>query len=91
MTNIHDPKDTQKIIDLVAKLLQAALKEAGPLFMGKPERWYTDPHYRCLYNHVSTSCIKSEAYGYPLCPECYTQTFLTFPEDLTGPLTNPKE
>lgn len=88
MTNIQDPKDTQKILDLVNKLLQRALNESGPLFMGKPDRWYDNPHFRCLYNHVSTVYLKSEAYGYPLCPKCYTQTFLTFPEDRDGPLND---
>lgn len=91
MPDIQDPKDTQKILDLVDKLLQRALKESGPLFMGKPDRWYDDPHYRCLNDHVTTYYLKSEACGCSLCLKCYTQTFLTFPEDRDGPLTNPKE
>ena len=73
---------------LVDKLRAKADKEGGKQFLGWPDRWWADPHYRCLNNHVSVSVLKSEALGRNAClaPGCRERLVLTFPEDRDGPL-----
>lgn len=39
-------------------------------FMGIPERWLIDPHWRCANGHVSTRYLKSEEKGMALCLAC---------------------
>lgn len=60
---------------------EALAKEAGERFMGMPERWYDDPHWRCENGHVSTRYLKSSALGRDACLACFGWLFLTFPED----------
>lgn len=71
--------------ELQATLQVIAALEHGPFFVGKPERWWDNPHWRCLGGHVSISYLKSEASG-PLCLICRHPAALTFPEDADGPL-----
>ena len=66
--------------------------EAGPRFMGIPERWYADgpdkpyghpdrgPKFRCVNGHVSTRVLKTEARG-DRCLACDGNLVMTFPED----------
>lgn len=68
--------------------LAAAEKAAGALmFMEKPDRWYEAPHWRCRNGHVSTMFLKTDAGD--KCLECRAYVFLTFPEDVDGPLRPP--
>lgn len=55
--------------------------EPGPRFLGYPDRWLADPHYRCGYGHVSRMILKSEERG-DLCLACQDNVRLTFPEDV---------
>jgi hypothetical protein len=76
---------------LVAELNRRAAAEAAAgeaMFMGKPDRWHDDPHWRCHRGHVSTMFLKSEAVGAALCLAggCQQKVYLTFPEDQDGPL-----
>lgn len=67
-------------------LLALGEAEGGEMFMGKPDRWWADPHWRCINGHVSTMIIKSEARGCDICSACREPVYLTFPEDRDGPL-----
>lgn len=71
------------------RLRQLALREEEAsgklLFMGKPDRWWEHPHWRCENDHVSVTYLKSEQKG-ALCLSCYKPVHLTFPEDRDGPL-----
>lgn len=58
------------------------------MFMGRPDRWFEEPRWRCVNDHVSTMYLKSEETG-ALCLECYEPLVLTFPEDQDGPLKEP--
>lgn len=58
----------------------------APMFLGTPDRWYENPRWRCVNNHVSRVYLKSEAVGADLCLKCYEPVRLTFPEDRDGPL-----
>jgi len=71
------------------RLRHIAVEEAragAAMFMGKPDRWYEDPHWRCENGHVSTMYLKSEAIGCAVCLACFKPVWLTFPEDIEGPL-----
>jgi hypothetical protein len=68
---------------LLTRILGRA--ECTELFMGKPDRWYDKPKWRCTNDHVSDMYIKSEVAG-DLCPRCQKNVVLTFPEDREGPL-----
>ena len=59
----------------------ALANEAGPKFMGIPERWLDNPHWRCENGHVSKHYLKSEALGRAACLECMGRMWITFPED----------
>lgn len=66
-------------------------KDAGAyMFLKFPDRWYDNPHWRCINKHVSTTYLKSEARGGDLCLECGEFVNLTFPEDKDGHLFFPK-
>lgn len=58
------------------------------MFLGTPDRWFDDPHWRCVNDHVSTFYLKEEATGNALCLEagCLQPLAMTFPEDKDGPL-----
>jgi len=56
-------------------------EEGGKMFMGLPDRWMDDPHFRCTKGHVSTCILKSEAKGGDCCLACGEFCVLTFPED----------
>lgn len=71
------------------------------MFVERPDRWYDDPHWRCVNDHVSPAPVagyemtqfKGEPgeFSHQLCPECHHLVRLTFPEDKPGPLAAPKE
>ena len=73
---------------LRARLEEIGKREVGTMFLGKPDRWYEDPHWRCVNGHVSTFYLNSEAVGACLClaAGCFQPLYLTFPEDKDGPL-----
>ena len=56
------------------------------MFMGWPDRWWEDHHWRCENDHVSTAVLLSEALRRDACLACRARTTLTFPEDEDGPL-----
>lgn len=62
----------------------------GPWFMGRPERWWEDPTWRCQNEHVSKRYLGSEERG-GLCLACQEPVFLSFPEDVDGPLVAPRD
>lgn len=64
----------------------AEIADGGEVFMGWPDRWYADPHWRCINDHVSTRVLKSEALGRDAClaASCRERLHLTFPEDSDG-------
>jgi hypothetical protein len=55
--------------------------DGGELFMGLPDRWLDDPHWRCANGHVSRRFLSSEVRG-DLCLACQTPVLLTCPEDI---------
>ncbi len=65
-----------------AIIVAADAKETGPRFLGLPERWLDDPHWRCPNGHVSTRYLKSEELGRDACLECRGVLWTTFPEDM---------
>jgi len=75
--------------NLQAELQTRGEQEDGPMFMGKPDRWYDKPHWRCSNDHVSTTYLKSEERG-AVCLACGEAVLLTFPEDRDGPLSASK-
>lgn len=72
--------------ELDARLKARGVLERVAMFLGKPDRWYADPHWRCANDHVSLTVLKSEAKGCACCLECFSPVVLTFPEDKDGPL-----
>jgi hypothetical protein len=59
------------------------------MFMGRPDRWYETPRWRCGDNHVSKRYLKSSGLHGPrgaICLVCFRRVALTFPEDLDGSL-----
>lgn len=64
----------------------AALEKLGgaPMFMGTPDRWYEDLHYRCENGHVSTMVLRCEEGPRDQClaAGCRARCFITFPEDV---------
>lgn len=93
-------------LDELGNLLdQYALNEdldGALMLIERPDRWYDDPHWRCVKQHVNPEPVQgwkaepNAAPGYDpewsfqLCPECWTLVRLTFPEDVSGPLPAPK-
>jgi len=66
------------------------------MFLERPDRWYDDPHWRCINNHVNPEPVQgylpgTYVWSFQLCPECGDLVRLTFPEDVPGPLAQPKE
>jgi hypothetical protein len=64
------------------------------MLLERPDRWYDDPHWRCVNGHVNPEPIADwlgDEWSFQLCPECKTLVRLTFPEDKPGPLAAPKE
>jgi hypothetical protein len=73
------------------------------MLLERPDRWYDDPHWRCVNGHVNTAPVEGwlndpqaapgydPEWSFQLCPECKTLVRLTFPEDKPGPLAAPKE
>lgn len=72
--------------ELRTKLQTRADAEGGPKFMGFPDRWWDDPTFRCVNNHVSKSGLKVESRGALCClaAGCREVLWLTFPEDQEG-------
>jgi hypothetical protein len=56
------------------------------MFMGKPDRWYETPHWRCENEHVSGRYLITDRGGMCLAGGCGSFVWLTFPEDVEGPL-----
>lgn len=62
------------------------------MLVERPDRWYDDPHWRCVNDHVSLAPVQGwttwgqAEWSFQLCPICNTLVRLTFPEDVTGPL-----
>lgn len=73
------------IEDLAATLSLIGKLEGGPTFMGIPDRWFDDAHWRCVNDHVSVRFLKSTELG-DLCLACQEAVKLTFPEDVDGPI-----
>jgi hypothetical protein len=70
------------------------------MFLERPDRWYDDPHWRCINDHVNPEPVAgllrvnaqvTTEYSFQLCPDCHHLVRLTFPEDVPGPLAQPKE
>jgi hypothetical protein len=70
------------------------------MLLERPDRWYDDPHWRCVNDHVNTEPVAgyrrenaqaTEEWSFQLCPQCHHLVRLTFPEDKPGPLAAPKE
>jgi len=55
--------------------------QGAEMFMGRPDRWFADPHWLCGNGHVSVRYLKSEQRG-DLCLACLRPVRLTFPEDV---------
>ena len=75
---MSDPERVARLKDFLEERMQV---EAGPRFMGIPERWFPQPLFRCENGHVSTAILKSEALWRDACLECWGQVGLTYPED----------
>jgi len=87
-------------LDELGKLLDAhAFVEemSGRLMMiDRPDRWYDDPHWRCINDHVNPEPVQgylpgTYVWSFQLCPECGDLVRLTFPEDVPGPLKPPED
>lgn len=72
-------------IDLIS---QYECDHGEMMFLGRPDRWYEKPAWRCPNEHVSRVYLKSEEKG-DLCLACHENVRLTFPEDIEGPLCHP--
>jgi hypothetical protein len=68
------------------------------MFAERPDRWYDDPHWRCVNDHVNLAPVAglrrenaqvTTEYSHQLCPQCHHLVRLTFPEDKPGPLAEP--
>lgn len=85
--NVVTEAELGQILDNYA----AAEDMAGALMLvERPDRWYDDPHWRCVNGHVSDCPVAGytpdNVYSYQLCPGCKSPVRLTFPEDVSGPL-----
>ncbi len=79
-------REIQSAAELSLRLSEISRREGGKMFLGKPDRWYATPTWRCSGDHVSRTFLKSEKLGCGLCLKCGAPVFLTFPEDADGPL-----
>jgi hypothetical protein len=70
--------------ELAEKLIEIGKRENTTMFMGKPDRWYENAHWRCIDDHVNGIYIKTDRGS--VCQTCGKNVYLTFPEDRTGPL-----
>jgi hypothetical protein len=75
-------------LDVIQPKVDEERAAGARFFMGKPDRWYETPHWRCDNGHVSTWYIKSEALRDSVCPSCRTTVWLTFPEDKEMPASD---
>lgn len=71
--------------------------EGRVMFGERPDRWFDDPHWRCVNDHVTNAPlagwrldVHEEEYSHQLCCFCKSLVRLTFPEDIPGPLAEPK-
>lgn len=80
--------DVERIAALRFKLAVRAEAEPGDKFLAWPDRWWGDPHWRCINDHVSTRVLKDEQLGRSSCLECGAPLTLTFPDDVDGPLAD---
>lgn len=74
------------LLSLAFMLKLVGYAEGTELFMGKPDRWYERPTWRCSNDHLSLAYLKAEGLGYCACFSCNEPVVLTFPEDIEGPL-----
>jgi hypothetical protein len=54
---------------------RAEIDAGAKVFMGKPDRWYEDPHWFCENGHVSGNFLKSDEHG-DLCLQCHEPVIL---------------
>lgn len=80
----------ERVRSLDERLRAIGRHEGGAMWMGKPDRWWADPHWRCTGDHVSDFILKSEAMRASVCLGCYEPVVITFPEDRDGPLVEPQ-
>lgn len=76
--------------ELGAELQRRADREienGGETWMGKPDRWWEAHTWRCANDHVSRMLLKSEELCSNVCLACHGEVWLTFPEDVEGPLS----
>jgi len=71
---------------LLDRLSAIAHSEPGLLLAGIPERWRVRPTWRCSNYHVSTDFVATFVRRRPRCVFCGRRSFVTFPEDRSGPL-----
>ena len=78
----------QELSAKLQALKDVAVVRGEPMFMGIPDSWFDKPGplWRCPNDHVSSWYIQSEEKG-DLCPDCYGNVRVTFPEDKAGPLS----
>jgi hypothetical protein len=76
--------EVSKFEQLRKRLGTRGKHEGGPVFMGRPDRWWERFTVRCAKDHVST-CVLKTARG-DACLACLSPVTLTFPEDKDGPL-----
>jgi hypothetical protein len=81
--------ETEALKNLGARLQEIAdaedgEKEVGGIFGTKPTRWWDSAHWRCLNDHVSGTLLGTDEGKVCIC--CRGQVWLTFPEDVDGPL-----
>jgi hypothetical protein len=70
---------------LAEELQRRADREDSPKENGRPTRWWDTGKFRCTNDHVGTNVLKTENEG-DRCLTCQAPVFLTFPEDVDGPL-----
>ena len=78
--------DAMHVADRLKEIAEREIASGAPAFMGKPDRWYESPHWRCANDHVLDSYLKSDGLGDSVCFRCFETVYLTFPEDRDGEL-----
>lgn len=66
--------------------IRAEVACGAKLVHGIPERWFEGGKFRCEKGHVSTTNLLLERCVRAGREPCFSQVWLTFPEDEDGPL-----
>jgi hypothetical protein len=82
-------KETAEDRELRAELEGIGLAEGGRMVGSVPERWLSQPRFRCINFHVS-SRFTVHRRSHRLCVFCDLPVQPTFPEDRSGPLSAPE-